>query len=321
MAETAGTVVSLAESPLAAGLLWAGTDDGRVHVTGDGGASWRDVTPDAVRGLYVSRVEPSPHERDTVYVAVDGHRSDVFEPILLRTDDLGASWTSIAGDLPAGAPPKVVRADLAGPNVLYCGTERGCFVTIDRGAHWTRLDDESLPTVAVDDLVIQPDARDLVAGTHGRSIWILDDVTPLSQLTPEIVAGGFHLFEPRPARPRYHLPYGGLWSDRMFIAPNAPAGAIITCWVGEWSTKPVTITVTAPAECGGHVVATISGPVRPGMNRFTWDLQPPKEQRLGNPDGLPEFVTPGSYSVKAVFGGHEAVTTLEVCAPPGFARN
>ncbi len=319
-AETAGTAVSLAESPLAAGLLWAGTDDGRVHVTADGGAAWRDVTPEAVRGLYVSRIEPSHHERDTAYVAVDGHRSDVFEPILLMTTDLGANWTSIAGDLPAGAPPKVVREDLSNAQVLYAGTERGCWTTIDRGRHWVRLDDDALPTVAIDDLVIQPDAHDLVAGTHGRSIYVLDDVTPLSQLTPEIVSGEFHLFAPRPARPRHHLPYGGLWSDRMFIAPNAPPGAILTCWAGEWSTEPIKITIEAPTEQGGYVVAKLTGPVRPGMNRFTWDLQPPKEQRLGNPDDLPEFVAPGTYAVKATFGEHEATTTLEVLPAPGSDR-
>ncbi|MFG0251342.1 MAG: WD40/YVTN/BNR-like repeat-containing protein, partial [Phycisphaerales bacterium JB038] len=179
-AETAGTVVSLAESPLQAGFLWAGTDDGRIHVTTNDGETWTEVTPDEVGGLYVSKIEPSHHERDTAYIAIDGHRSDVFTPILLKTTDGGASWKSIAGDLPDGAPPKVVREDLRNPEVLYVGTERAVYLTIDGGEHWTKLNAGSLPTVAVDDLKVHPREHDLVAGTHGRSVWILDDATPLS---------------------------------------------------------------------------------------------------------------------------------------------
>ncbi|MHC4711448.1 MAG: WD40/YVTN/BNR-like repeat-containing protein, partial [Planctomycetota bacterium] len=234
-AETGGTVVSLAESTLQPGLLWAGTDDGVVHVTFDDGGTWADVTPPQVNGLYVSKIEPSHHERDTAYVAVDGHRSDVFEPILLMTTDAGRSWTSIAGDLPRTAPPDVVREDLVNPEVLYVGTEQAAYVTIDRGAHWVKLNGKSLPTVPVEDLVIHPREHDLVAGTHGRSIWILDDISPLSQLTPEILRSAFHVFEPVPARPRYRMAYGGLWSDRRFIAANPPMGAVINYWIREYA--------------------------------------------------------------------------------------
>ncbi|MHC4429982.1 MAG: hypothetical protein ACYS0D_15495, partial [Planctomycetota bacterium] len=309
-AETAGTVVSLAESPLVQGLLWAGTDDGRIHVTTNGGEYWEDVTPPQVRGLYVSKIEPSHHDRDRAYVAVDGHRSDVFEPILLQTSDLGRSWASVSGDLPAGAPPKVVREDLDNPDVLFVGTERGCYVSIDRGAHWTRLNNKTLPTVAVDDLVIHPRQRDLVAGTHGRSVWILDDITPISQLTPEVVAGEFHVFDPRPARPRYRLPYGGLWSDRMFIASNPPRGAVIAYWVRDEIEEEVKVTINSPR--GDYTVRTLTGSNRRGINRVTWDLQADPKQRLGNPHGLPEFVEPGTYTVRVSAGELSGKTSVEV---------
>jgi hypothetical protein len=194
-AETGGTVVSLAESVLQAGLLWAGTDDGLVHVTFDDGGTWAAVTPPQVNGLYVSKIEPSHHDRETAYVAVDGHRSDVFEPILLMTADAGRTWTSIVGDLPGTAPPDVVREDLVNPEVLYVGTEQAAYVTIDRGAHWVKLNGKSLPTAPVEDLVIHPREHDLVAGTHGRSIWILDDISPLSREPAH--GGGDHLLDPR----------------------------------------------------------------------------------------------------------------------------
>ncbi len=318
-AETAGSVVALAESVTQAGLLWAGTDDGRVHVTEDGGESWSDVTPPQVRGLYVSRIEPSHHDRDTAYVAVDGHRSDVFEPILLMTTDLGATWTSIVGDLPSNAPPEVVREDHRNADVLYVGTEHAAYVTIDRGGHWVKLNGKTLPTAPVDDLVIHPREQDLVAGTHGRSIYILDDISPLSQLTPEIVASSLHVFEPMPAKPRYHRRYGGLWSSRMFIANNPPMGAVITYWLGDYSNEDVDVTIRQASDDGspGLLVRKLGGTSRRGLNRLVWDLQPEEEQRLGNPDNLPEFVPPGRYAVTVSRGDESASTTVQVLPAPG----
>ena len=182
-AETFGTVVSLAESPAAKGMIWAGTDDGLIHLTTDDGKTWSNVTPPEVNGLYVSKIEASHHERDTAYVAIDGHRNDDMEPHLIMTTDAGASWRSIVGDLPADGSVKVVREDHRNPKVLYAGTERAAYVTIDRGARWVKLNGESLPTVAIDDFLQHPREMDLVVGTHGRSIYVLDDASPLSQLT------------------------------------------------------------------------------------------------------------------------------------------
>ncbi len=322
-AETAGTIVSLAESPLQQGLLWAGSDDGLVHVTRDDGGTWTDVTPDAVDGMYVSRIEPSRHERYTAYVAVDGHRSDFMEPILLKTTDAGESWTEITGDMPDDAPPEVIREDPWNPDVLYVGTEHAAYVTIDGGEHWVKLNGKSLPTAPVDDLVIQPDAHDLVAGTHGRSIWVLDDISPLSQLTDEVVQSAFHVFEPLPAQPRYHLSYGGLWSDRMFIAANPPMGAVISCWVRDHTDDELKVSVssTKPDGSKGHVVRELTAASRRGINRIVWDLQPPPRQRLENPDGLPDFVPAGTYTVTVSLGDEKRTTTFEVLPVPGLVAD
>jgi len=312
-AETAGTIVSLAESPLVEGMIWAGTDDGLIHVTQDGGESWKDVTPRQIDGRYISKIEPSRHDAYTAYVAVDGRRSDRFDVILLMTDDAGRTWRSIAGDLPAGAPPKVVREDPGNPDVLYVGTERAAYVTIDRGGRWVKLNTGSLPTVPVDDLKVQARAMDLVAGTHGRSVWILDDVSALSQLTPEVVVSEFHVFEPMPAAPRRRLPFGGLWGDRMFIAQNPPVGAVIQCWVNEPGDGPVSVTIKNEQ---GVTVRTLSGQARPGINRVVWDLQADPKQRLGTPHPMAEFVPPGEYEVAVSHNGNSETVTLTVLPAP-----
>ncbi|MFO0973089.1 MAG: glycosyl hydrolase [Phycisphaerae bacterium] len=316
-AETHGTVVSLAESPLAAGMVWAGTDDGLVHVTRDDGKGWTRVTPPQANGLYISRIEASYHARDTAYVAIDGHRSNRFEPILVMTNDGGQSWRSISGDLPGGDVVKVVREDRRNADVLYAGMERGLFATFDRGVHWLRLNGESLPTVAVDDLVQHPREMDLVAGTHGRSIWILDDASFLHELRPEVVAKEVHLFAIRPARPRYYLPYGGLWSERIFRASNPPKGAIIDYWLREWAGEEVKLTITDAAD---RPVRELSGTNRAGVNRVVWDLQREKGDRFENVDatqlGQTEFVPAGEYTVTLSVGETKASAKVQVLEAP-----
>ncbi len=313
-AETAGTVVSLAESPITAGLLWAGTDDGNIHVTSSDGAAWSDVTPAAVNGFYISKIEPSKFDDRAAFVAVDGHRSDHQAPILLKTTDLGATWTSIVGDLPDDAPPEVIRQDPRNASVLYVGTEHAVYVTIDGGARWVKLNTESLPTVPVDDLAIQAREMDLVAGTHGRSVWVLDDIEPLSQMTQEIIDSAVHLFESaKPAKPRIFADYGALWSDQMFIAQNPTPGAVISYWVREFSYEDAKITITNEA---GDTVIELTGSAKPGINRTSWDLQPDAKQRIGNPHGYPEFVPAGTYTVKLMLGDDSSETTIEVLEAP-----
>ena len=313
-AETAGTVITLAESPVAAGTIWAGTDDGRLHVTTNGGDTWTDVTPDAGDGRSMACVEPSSHDAKTAYLAVDGHTSNEFGVVLLMTEDLGRTWTSISGNLPDGWPTRVVREDPRSTDVLYVGTEQGAWVSIDRGTSWVKLGDESLPNVRVDDLKIQGREMDLVAGTHGRSVWIMSDVSALSQLTPEVRAEAFHVFDTLPGKPRYYLDKGGLWSDSMFIAPNPAMGAHIQYWIRDYAPDEVKLKVKNDK---GVVVRELEGPDRPGINRVVWDLQAEPKQRIGNPHGLPEFLPPGAYTVELAYGDEKGSTTVEVLAAPG----
>jgi len=316
-AETHGTVVALVESPMQPGVLWAGTDDGRMHVTTDDGGAWRDVTPPQVNGLYIANIEASPHDRDTAYVAVDGHRSEHYDPLLLVTTDAGRTWTDITGDLPPKWSTRVVREDFRNPNVLYCGTENAAYVSIDRGGRWVKLNGESLPPVSVHDLKQHPRELDLVAGTHGRSIYVLDDASPLSQLNDEVVRSEFHLFDVPPAKPRWFLPYGGMWSDRMFTAENPAMGARITYWVRDFARDDVKLEIS---NADGLTVRELTGPAKPGLNRVTWDLEPEKHQRIGNPDiqwlRQTVFVPPGQYTVRAKLGDHRVETTFTVLPPP-----
>ena len=189
------TVFALAESPLQPGLLWAGTDDGLVHVTRDGGQSWTAVTPpDYPEWAHVSIVEASPHDAGTAYVVADAHRLDVFRPYLWRTRDYGATWERLDGGLPEDVFCRVIREDPVRRDLLYCGTETDLLVSLDGGGAWRSLRG-NLPVVPIHDIVIQGD--ELVAATHGRSIWILDDLPAVRQYDGTQESGDLHLYEPR----------------------------------------------------------------------------------------------------------------------------
>ncbi len=318
-AETYCTIVSLAESPIAKGLLWAGTDDGKLWLTRDSGAHWTDLTGNlrgVPRGLYLGGVEPSHHDPGTAYLAVDGHRSDLFDPYLLATRDYGKTWSSVAGDLPRGGPVKVVREDLTNPDLLFAGTEFGCYASLDRGRRWMKLD-EGLPTVAVDDLVIHPRERDLVAGTHGRSVYVLDDVTPLEHWTPRVTADSVTFFPPRPATAYLHRTLSGLWGQRLFSAKNPAFGAYFNYFIRQDTGQGVSLTV---ADSAGKTVRTLAGPGTPGLHRVVWDLQGDPKQRIGRPEwnNQPEFVRAGRYSVTLTYGECAPIKrTVEVRVAPG----
>ncbi|MCO6436619.1 MAG: glycosyl hydrolase [Phycisphaerae bacterium] len=315
-AETYGTVVSLAESPLAQGLLWAGTDDGRIHVTADDGTLWTDVTPPQVDGRYIAEIEPSHHARDTAYIAVDGHRSADYDPLLLVTEDLGNTWRAVTGNLPAGWSTRVIREDLRNPDVLYVGTEQAMWLSIDRGRTWTKLNGKSLPTVRVDDLKQHPREMDLIAGTHGRSIYILDDATPLSQLSQEVLDAPLHLFDIPDAKPRIFMPLGGIWTQRIFCAKNPPMGAYVSYWLREAAVDEVNIVIKDEFN---NTIRKLSGANRPGINRAVWDLQLDKHDQFGNPEqwlGQTRFVPPGRYTATVTVGDQSATKSFTVLPSP-----
>ena len=221
-AETHATIITLAESPIRAGLIWVGTDDGRIHLTRDGGGSWTEVgtnMPDPSKGLWVSRVEPSHFQEGTAYVSIDGHRSDEFRPSIFKTTDFGRSWIRITNGIPDGNPIYVVREDPKNPNLLFAGSEFAVFFTVDGGSNWNEMG-EGLPTVGVHDLVIHPREGDLIAATHGRSVWILDDISALQQLTPEVMEADLHLFEQKVATKWQGISRGATRGHKLFIGRN-----------------------------------------------------------------------------------------------------
>jgi photosystem II stability/assembly factor-like uncharacterized protein len=298
-AEQHCTITTLAESPLRRGQVWVGTDDGKVWVTPDGGATWEDLTarvPAPARGLYVSRLEPSHHDPRTAYLAIDGHRSDVFTPFLFVTRDLGRTWTSLASGLPRGVPVKVVREDLVHPRLLFAGTETGIHVSRDGGVRWTRLG-QGLPTVAVDDMAIHPRERDLVVGTHGRSVYVLDDIGPLQQWSAAVERDTVTLFVPRATTVSRERELGAVWGQRGFAAKNPPYGAWIDYHLPREIEGGVSIVI---ADSAGRTVRTLRGPGAPGLHRVVWDLVPgePRE-RIPRPEwsNQPLLAAPGRYAV------------------------
>lgn len=315
-AETNGTIYTISESALTRGLIWTGTDDGKVWVTRNEGRDWADLTgnlPAGARNLWVSRVEASHFDEGTAYVAIDGHRSDIFAPFLFMTTDYGKTWKSITANLPPGGPVKVVREDPFNKNLLFAGTEFGFYLSFDRGGHWTKFM-PGLPVVAVDDILVHPRERDLIIGTHGRSIYLMDDIRPLEELTPEVRNKDLHLFTIRPAQEFYYLPGSHTESAKgIFKAPNPAFGATISFYLKRYTGEGYSITI---ADSKGKTVRSLSGSTVPEINRVVWNLQPEAEDDGG--DGQPKFVKPGEYTVTLSVGDKKETQKVQVEAVEGL---
>jgi len=274
-AETFATIVSIAESPVVQGLLYAGTDDGNLWVSPDDGGSWEDVTPstgDLVPdGTYVSRIEPSSHQADRVYVTFDNHRRGDFTPYVLASDDRGRTFHSIAAGLPTGGPDfaHVIREDPVNEDLLFVGTDVGLYVSLDRGRSWQRFMN-GLPTVPVRDLKIHPRDGDIIAGTHGRSIWIVN-ITPLQQLDRSVLNSNIHLFAPAPAFHFGTSPTGGEFTAQAYFqAPSPPYGAELRYWLGDDRDEDVEILIQDPE---GKTIRTLTASSMEGLNTVTWNLR------------------------------------------------
>ncbi len=326
-AETHCTIVSISESAAKAGVLWCGTDDGKLWTSPDGGAHWTDCTANLPRGkgampggLYVSSIDAGHQDPLVAYVTFDGHRSDVVAPYVFGTADGGKTWRSLSAGLPESTVCQRVREGLTNRDLLYVGTEHDIYLSVDRGAHWTSLG-ETLPTVAVDDIAIHPRDHDLVVGTHGRSVWVMDDVTPFEQWTPRVLSDSLTFFAPRPAVEYYTRGLGGIWGSRLWAAKNPAFGAYFDYFVAEEIEGGVSI---ALADSAGHTLKTLTGDGKPGLHRVTWDFSVGEPwQRLSRPqwEGQPAYPAPGTYTATLTYGDKRQALkqTFEVREVPGTA--
>jgi hypothetical protein len=307
-----GTMTTIAESPVRPGILWIGTDDGSIQVSQDDNRSWTEVSSNirgGGEGCWVSRVEASYFDAATAYVSLDCHRSNDLRPYVHVTRDFGATWESLTSDLPTFGNVNVVRQDPRNSQVLYAGTEFGFYVTLDEGESWKRFM-TGLPTVRVDDIVVHPRDGDLVLGTHGRGALVMDDITPLQQLTEEVLASDEHLFEPRSAvlwRVDARLARG-VTGVKNFYGRNPEPGTAIHYYLREPARGSVRITVSDAVT--GEVFRDLEGTRGRGMNRVQWDLrgnQPPRapagaDRRRPLPAPL---AVAGSYRVTLSVNGRE----------------
>ncbi len=275
-AENHCSIVTISESPLTPELLWAGTDDGNVQVTQDGGGTWTNVranfegVPD---GIWVSRVEASHFHEGTCYVTFDGHRSDNFVPWVFKTTDFGETWTNISNNLPEGQVAYVIREDPINRNLLFVGTEFGLFISLNGGAQWDRFMN-NLPTVAVHDLIIHPLYKDLIIGTHGRGIWICDDISALQQMTEAASSSPAHLFDSRSATQWMSFSRGGSRGQFLFSGENPPQGALVHYNLGT-NVQDATLEIT---DMSGEMKLTVKLEGNPGINRYVWNysFNPPE---------------------------------------------
>ena len=236
-----GNITAFAESPLAQGLLYVGTDDGNVQVSRDDGATWTNVA-DRIDGLpertYVSRLEPSAHAEGRVYATFDGHRNGDYAAHVYVSDDYGENWSRISEGLPDGWSVNVITEHHRAPNLLFVGNEVGLFVSVDRGEQWVQLKN-NLPVVPVDDILVHPRDNDLLVGTHGRSFWILADVTPLEHLSEEMLAEAGRVFPSE--RESIMWAERGDWpfTGATYSAPNPPRGARIRYYLRDAQAAPM----------------------------------------------------------------------------------
>ena len=328
------TIFALAESPLKKGMLWAGTDDGLLHVTTDDGATWARVTPNMPEWSHVSLIDPSHFDAGSAYVAVDRHRLDDFKPYIFKTNDTGRNWTAITNGIPDGAYVRAVREDPKRRGLLYAGTELGVYVSFDDGGHWQSLQ-LNLPTSPIHDLVVKDD--DLVVATHGRSFWVLDDLTPLRQVNDQIAHADMNLYQPQTA---VRLHYPEEIDTHQAAGTNPPPGAIIDYYFKDAPKGEVTLEIfdaqgkpvrhLSSKEKGGHeqppewpdqVEAPKTIPAKEGMNRFAWDLrydepvQTPGAFYYGSgPRGA--LALPGDYQLRLKANGKSQMVPLRLAIDP-----
>ena len=326
---TYGNLTAFAESPLTPGLLYVGTDDGNVQISRDDGATWTNVAdriPDLPERTYVSRLEPSHHAEGRVYASFDGHRNADYAAYVYVSEDYGDSWRRITDGLPDGWSVNVVTEHHRAPNLLFVGNEVGVFVSVDRGEQWVQLKN-NLPVVPVDDILIHPRDNDLLVGTHGRSFWILADVSPLEYLSAETLAQPGSIFPQ--ARETIMWAQRGDWpfTGATYSAPNPPRGTLIRYYLRDAQEPPMaedegeegddsddgddagdgdgsdmaggapaeesTFALTITDSGGGHI-RTLEAPSEAGINEVVWDWRMDAPYEPEGPQGPVGFGQPGT---------------------------
>ncbi len=306
------STTGISESPVRAGVLWVGTDDGNLQLSQDAGRTWKNVranVPGVPAGTWVAHVEASRTAAGTVYAAFDGHQNDDFTNYLFRSADFGATWTSIATTLPANRVIHVIREDPRNARVLYLGTEQGLFVSTDAGANWREM--RGMPRMPINDIVVQGRDNDLVVATHARGIWILDNLNAVQEFTAPIEQSAAHLFTVEPAEMRRLASTKAHTGDMIFRGENPPNGAIIDYWLSPAAiSDSVSITVH---DASGKEVSSVRTTRSAGANRVVWNLRLPSlpgapassDDDEDAPRGAPQgrYVAPGRYTVRLTAGG------------------
>jgi hypothetical protein len=319
-----GSATALAESPRNANVLYAGTDDGALWVTRDGGVKWTSISEnlELPGPRWVASIEASRFQEGRAYVVFDAHRSDDDNPYVFVTEDYGKTWKGVTSNLPWGST-RVLREDVRNPNLLFVGTEFGAWVSINRGAWWTRLN-TNLPTVAVHEFAIHPAVGEMVAATHGRSLWILD-ITPLQQMSPKVLEGGPVLYKPNTAVRWQAAPNRGR-SGRTFVGENPPPGAQIYYSLP----KKAEAARLRVIDIDDKVVAELPTSTAAGLHRVSWNLTRgtgrapgvrPPGGRGGPGRAARQLVPAGSYRVALTVDGKDLAQGFRVEVEAGAATS
>ena len=325
-AEMHTTIVAIAESPLNPLVIWAGTDDGNLQVTQDAGKTWSNVVKN-IAGLpknpLVSTVEPGHKAAGTIYATFDLHTFGDMKPYAYKSTDFGKTWTSlIAAGSPVRGYAHVIKEDPVNPSLLYMGTEFGLWISVDGGANWSRYKGGDFPSVAVRDLVVHPRDHDLIVGTHGRGIWIIDDITPLRALTPQTMTKAAAFLQTKPVVQSLGAFGGWANGDAEFIGPNPPGDAVITYYLQKrhiFGDMKLEV-----RDSSGKLVQTLPTSKRRGLSRVAWSMRLPPPQIPPAATAAfavgPRFL-PGTYTVKLIEGDQTYTAPLRVVKDPRTAHS
>jgi hypothetical protein len=322
------TLTSIAESPVTPGILWTGSDDGKVQVTRDGGGNWTDTTSNLEKAgapaeYFVTRVFASSYKEGTAYATKSGWHRDVYKPYVFKTEDFGATWTSVTGNLPEGTVYGIIE-DRKNPNLLFVGTEMGVYATLDGGKNWTPFGSNLPAHALVVDLLVHPRENDLVVATHGRGLFVTD-ITPLQEMKDKFGQEDAYLFD---VESRIQWTYSrtgisGNQGERQFTAPNEPNGLVINYYLKTPAAGKVMIRIQTPY---GDEVAALEGKAAAGLNSVVWDMRRGQQQqaqaggsgRGPQGRGMAGRAAPGDYVVVLEIGEKKISKRTSIRKMPGL---